>query len=259
MARETIAAVSARGRVADPGRWLRALPARGPGRARLPGTDPARPGRARGRAGPDGPAELHARLAAVDPAAAASILPSNGRRIVRALEVVELTGRPFSATLPRHESCTRRCRSGCRSAATSSTSASRVRVAQMWRAGLVDEVRGLAQAGLARGPDRQPGARLRAGAAGPGRGVGRGRGPRADRQGDPAVCPAPGHLVPPRPAGDLAGRRSRRGPACPGTGYDRAMPIRPGAAHRTPVHRARIYGRAVRQGPRHRERLRDRP
>ena len=42
-----------------------------------------------------GPAALHARLAAVDPAAAAAVLPSNGRRIVRALEVVALTGRPF--------------------------------------------------------------------------------------------------------------------------------------------------------------------
>ena len=44
-----------------------------------------------------GPAALHARLATVDPAAAAAVLPSNGRRIVRALEVVALTGRPFAA------------------------------------------------------------------------------------------------------------------------------------------------------------------
>src|SRR6185369_426309 len=39
------------------------------------------------------------RLAVVDPAAAADVLPSNGRRIVRALEVVTLTGRPFPARL----------------------------------------------------------------------------------------------------------------------------------------------------------------
>ena len=44
-----------------------------------------------------GPEELHARLAGLDPAAAASVLPSNGRRIVRALEVIELTGGPFTA------------------------------------------------------------------------------------------------------------------------------------------------------------------
>ena len=35
-----------------------------------------------------------------DPAAAATILPTDGRRIVRALEVVELTGRPFAASAP---------------------------------------------------------------------------------------------------------------------------------------------------------------
>ena len=43
---------------------------------------------------------LHAELASRDPAAAASILPSDGRRIVRALEVVELTGQPFAASAP---------------------------------------------------------------------------------------------------------------------------------------------------------------
>jgi len=48
-----------------------------------------------------GSGELHRRLIELDPDAAATILPSNGRRIVRALEVIELTGRPFSASLPR--------------------------------------------------------------------------------------------------------------------------------------------------------------
>src|SRR4051812_17714177 len=47
-----------------------------------------------------GPQALHDRLAEADPAAAAGILPTNGRRIVRALEVIEITGRPFTATLP---------------------------------------------------------------------------------------------------------------------------------------------------------------
>jgi len=50
-----------------------------------------------------GPAALHARLASLDPRAAAAILPGNGRRIVRALEVIELSGRPFSATLPDYQ------------------------------------------------------------------------------------------------------------------------------------------------------------
>jgi len=47
-----------------------------------------------------GVSALHLELAAVDPAAARNILPSDGRRIVRALEVVELTGQPFSASAP---------------------------------------------------------------------------------------------------------------------------------------------------------------
>ncbi len=49
-----------------------------------------------------GPA-LHDRLSGVDPAAAAQIQPDNGRRVVRALEVIALTGRPYSASLPRLE------------------------------------------------------------------------------------------------------------------------------------------------------------
>jgi len=51
-----------------------------------------------------GPEALHARLAERDPLAAAAILPTNGRRIVRALEVIELTGRPFTARMPGFES-----------------------------------------------------------------------------------------------------------------------------------------------------------
>ena len=49
-----------------------------------------------------GPA-LHDRLKGVDPAAAAQIEPDNGRRTVRALEVIALTGRPYGAGLPRLE------------------------------------------------------------------------------------------------------------------------------------------------------------
>jgi tRNA dimethylallyltransferase len=46
---------------------------------------------------------LHQRLAGVDPGAAAQIEPDNGRRVVRALEVIALTGRPYSASLPQLE------------------------------------------------------------------------------------------------------------------------------------------------------------
>jgi tRNA dimethylallyltransferase len=66
----------------------------------FPTTDPAvRAGWER-RLAEVGVAALHAELADRDPAAAASILPTDGRRIVRALEVVELTGQPFAASAP---------------------------------------------------------------------------------------------------------------------------------------------------------------
>ena len=66
----------------------------------FPATDPHVRARWEGRLAEVGVAALHAELARVDAAAASSILPTDGRRIVRALEVVELTGRPFAASAP---------------------------------------------------------------------------------------------------------------------------------------------------------------
>ena len=66
----------------------------------FPGTDAAVRARLEAELEEFGAAALHARLATVDPAAAAAVLPGNGRRIVRALEVVEITGGPFRATMP---------------------------------------------------------------------------------------------------------------------------------------------------------------
>ena len=66
----------------------------------FPATDPAVRAKYEARLAEIGVAALHAELARVDPAAAASILPTDGRRIVRALEVVELTGEPFAASAP---------------------------------------------------------------------------------------------------------------------------------------------------------------
>jgi tRNA dimethylallyltransferase len=66
----------------------------------FPATDPAVRARWEQRLAELGAGGLHAELAERDPAAAASILPTDGRRIVRALEVVELTGRPFAASAP---------------------------------------------------------------------------------------------------------------------------------------------------------------
>lgn len=67
----------------------------------FPATDPAVRARWEQRLAESGVGELHAELARRDPAAAAAILPTDSRRTVRALEVVELTGQPFAASAPR--------------------------------------------------------------------------------------------------------------------------------------------------------------
>lgn len=66
----------------------------------FPATDPVVRARYEQRLAEVGVAAMHAELAGTDPAAAAAILPTDGRRIVRALEVVELTGQPFAASAP---------------------------------------------------------------------------------------------------------------------------------------------------------------
>lgn len=66
----------------------------------FPATDPSVRAKWEQRLAEVGPAQLHAELARRDPAAGTSILPTDGRRIVRALEVVELTGQPFAASAP---------------------------------------------------------------------------------------------------------------------------------------------------------------
>jgi tRNA dimethylallyltransferase len=67
----------------------------------FPATDAAVRARWEARLDDIGSSALHAELAGRDPAAAAAILTTDGRRIVRALEVIELTGRPFAASAPR--------------------------------------------------------------------------------------------------------------------------------------------------------------
>ena len=115
----------------------------------FPGTDPSVRARLEGELAHAGPGALHERLRGVDPAAAEAILPSNGRRIVRALEVIEITGRPFTATLPEHryryDSVVQIGLSVPRDELDERISA---RVARMWDAGLVGEVRELERAGL---------------------------------------------------------------------------------------------------------------
>ena len=66
----------------------------------FPATDPAVRAKWEQRLAEVGVGGLHEELARIDAAAASSILPTDGRRIVRALEVVELTGQPFAASAP---------------------------------------------------------------------------------------------------------------------------------------------------------------
>ncbi|MFD9904906.1 tRNA (adenosine(37)-N6)-dimethylallyltransferase MiaA [Streptomyces sp. NPDC059063] len=117
----------------------------------FPGTDPAVRARLEEELALHGPAVLHARLAAADPGAAEAILPSNGRRIVRALEVIEITGKPFTANLPGHESVYDTVQIGVDVARPELDERIATRVDRMWEAGLVDEVRTLEAQGLREG------------------------------------------------------------------------------------------------------------
>ncbi|WP_210502914.1 tRNA (adenosine(37)-N6)-dimethylallyltransferase MiaA [Nocardioides xinjiangensis] len=95
---------------------------------------------------------LHERLAGVDPEAAAQILPDNGRRVVRALEVVALTGRPFSASLPRLEYVDPlTVQVGVDIDRPTLDARIARRVEEMFASGFVEEVEGLLARGLAEG------------------------------------------------------------------------------------------------------------
>jgi tRNA dimethylallyltransferase len=121
-------------------------------RFEFPGTDPDVRRRLEGLLDRVGAPALHARLAEADPEAAARILPSNGRRVVRALEVVELTG-SFSATLPAREYVdVHTVQVGLDCPRPVLDLRIEERVHRMWDAGLVDEVRRLEARGLRDGP-----------------------------------------------------------------------------------------------------------
>jgi tRNA dimethylallyltransferase len=118
----------------------------------FPGTDDEVRGRWEAELARVGAPALHAVLAARDPEAAAGILPENGRRIVRALEAIELTGQPFSASLPRLEYLDpRTVQIGVDIDRDELDRRIELRVAAMFDDGLVEEVRRLLDAGLAEG------------------------------------------------------------------------------------------------------------
>ncbi|MFE7132235.1 tRNA (adenosine(37)-N6)-dimethylallyltransferase MiaA [Streptomyces sp. NPDC057638] len=117
----------------------------------FPGTDPEVRARLEEELAIRGPGALHARLAAADPEAARAILPGNGRRVVRALEVIEITGRPFTANLPGHESVYDTIQIGVDVARPELDERIALRVDRMWDAGFVEEVRALEAHGLREG------------------------------------------------------------------------------------------------------------
>jgi tRNA dimethylallyltransferase len=115
----------------------------------FPGTDPAVRGALEDELAAVGSAALHRRLAALDPPAAAKMESENGRRIVRALEVIELTGRPYSASLPTLEYADpRTVQIGVDIDRPTLDERIAQRVAQMFEEGFVAEVERLQRQGL---------------------------------------------------------------------------------------------------------------
>jgi len=185
----------------------------------FPGTDAAVRARLENELAAVGAASMHDRLASQDPAAAARILPGDGRRIVRALEVRELTGAAFVAELPEPRPWYPTVYIGVdqETAMLDDRIALRVRRIVGRGAGGGGPVPGAARAaGRAYG---RPSAGLPAGAVLPRRLHRRGRGAGGDRTGDPAFCPPAAVVVPPRSPDHLA---RRGGPGtrqrCPGPG-----------------------------------------
>jgi tRNA dimethylallyltransferase len=151
LARAVIADISHRGRtpilVGGSGLYVRAVI----DDLQFPGTDPELRARLEDELARVGPAPLHARLASVDPDAAAAILPGNGRRIVRALEVIQLSGGPFTATLPQYEAVLPSIQVGAELPRPELDERIAARVRRMWDRGLVAEVSGLIAVGLREG------------------------------------------------------------------------------------------------------------
>ena len=151
LAEQVIDDIEARGKVpvlvGGSGLYIRAAL----GDLNFPGTDEVIRQRLEAELAADGPAPLYERLTRQDPQAAAAILASNGRRIVRALEVIELSGRPFSANLPEyaHSRPGRpTVQVGLRLPRPELDRRIDARVDRMWASGFEAEVRGLAAVGL---------------------------------------------------------------------------------------------------------------
>ncbi len=121
-------------------------------RFEFPGTDPELRAQLERELAVSGPAALHERLMALDPETASKVPPTNTRRVVRALEVIALTGERFTASLPeRRYVYDDAVQVGVRIPRPVLDERIDQRVRGMWDQGLVAEVRRLADHGLREG------------------------------------------------------------------------------------------------------------
>ena len=150
-ARADIASIRARGHrpllVGGSGLYVRAAL----DRLEIPPTDPGVRMRLEAEAEEVGGDAMHARLLTLDPQAAAAILPGNRRRVIRALEVIQLTGRPFSASMPTRELVSPALLLGLRVDRGQLVERIDERVESMWEEGLREETEALLAHGLREG------------------------------------------------------------------------------------------------------------
>ena len=157
LARRTIDEIHSRGRdaiiVGGTGLYIKAIV----DDLNFPDTDPVIRSRLELEAIEQGPAALFQRLEKLDPAAALAIDRANTRRIVRALEVIEITGQPFTANLPREESS--RYPAAFHFGLSQDRESLDIRVSNrvdsMWESGLIAEVETLVGQGLREGVTAQ--------------------------------------------------------------------------------------------------------
>ncbi|MDK8274909.1 tRNA (adenosine(37)-N6)-dimethylallyltransferase MiaA, partial [Varibaculum cambriense] len=118
----------------------------------FPGTDSGIRAQLETQAAQLGIKKMHQRLAEVDPESAARIVPANERRVIRALEVYELTGKKFSATMPRREYFQPAVQLGIKWPLAVLDERISQRTAQMLTQGFIEEVAELEKRGLADTP-----------------------------------------------------------------------------------------------------------
>ncbi|MCS4484238.1 tRNA (adenosine(37)-N6)-dimethylallyltransferase MiaA [Gleimia sp. 6138-11-ORH1] len=114
----------------------------------FPGTDPQVRARLEAECTKVGALEMYRRLQSVDPLAASNLHWNNSRRVIRALEVIELTGQPYSATMPSYETYQPTLFIGLRREDTDIDTRIEKRTKAMFAAGFIEEVRKLKAAGL---------------------------------------------------------------------------------------------------------------